>query len=66
MKTYIATGNTYNSKEDLKKSGFTFNATTKEWYGTEDNYNEFKEKYCSIKYCGARASKNATIKFIEK
>lgn len=59
MKTItIATGNTYNAKEFLKKAGFVFDCYRKAWVlNGEYNKEEWENKYASATWNGRRNAK---------
>ena len=55
---YIATGNTYKAKDDLKKIGFTWNKEQKRWESENPNLQDWVNKYISPAWNGRGNAKN--------
>lgn len=52
-----ATNNAYDSKEDLKDNGFSWNKEDKCWertFESEDEYNAFMEHFLNVTYYGCK------------
>lgn len=48
----IATGNTYSVKENLKKAGFVWEPTTKQWLAANFDQEYWTNKACNPTYNG--------------
>lgn len=52
-----ANRNSFDSKEDLKANGFTWNKDEKSWdkeFNSMDEYNKFMEHFLNVTYYGAK------------
>ena len=66
---FIAKGNTYNSKDDLKKIGFSWNSDEKRWEAESVDTEAWEKKYCSASWNGrkqARLNNEANITFVSE
>jgi len=65
---FIATGNTYKAKDDLKKIGFTWDREEKRWESEAPDFDAWEKKYLNPSWNGRKAARindEANIKFEE-
>jgi len=60
----VAVSNAYAAKESLKRAGFEFNTTLRQWINPNFNAAEWESKYCDASYAGRKNARlNSEVKF---